>query len=154
MSWSLTLCQGLCPLFGVIEHDLADPELGGSQIAAVALFQEFLIQAFLNGAEYLSLADIKELGHLQLGLAAPGVVRSVRELVDAVDDSVGGQRQGKLLPHRMVDDREARLEPKRLFRKIAADVGLSAKTFHSPIIPDGTRLQGSGYPHRGLPWSE
>jgi hypothetical protein len=25
MSWSLTFCQGLCPLFGVIENDLADP---------------------------------------------------------------------------------------------------------------------------------
>ena len=76
----------------------------------------------LNGAEYLSFADVKELGHLQLGLAAPGVVRSVRELVDAVDDSVGGQRQGKLLPHRMMDDRETRLEPKRLVRKIVADM--------------------------------
>ena len=88
MSWSLTYCQGLCPLFGVIEHDLADPEIGGSQIATVALLQEFLIQPFLNGAEYLSFADVKELGHLQLGLATPGVVWSVRELVDAVDDSV------------------------------------------------------------------
>ncbi len=150
MSWSLTFCQGLCSLPGVIEYDLADPELGGSQIAAVALLQEFLIQPFLDGAKYLSLADVKELGHLQLGLAAPGVVRSVRELVDAVDDSIGCQRQGKLLPHRMMDDREARLEPKRLFRKIAADVCLSAKTFHSPIIPDGTRLQNPSYPHHDL----
>ena len=89
MSWSLTYCQGLCPLFGVIEHDLADPELSGSQIATVALLQEFLFQTFLYSAEYLSLADIKELGHLQLGLATPGMVRSVRELVDAVDDGVG-----------------------------------------------------------------
>ncbi len=132
MSESLTFCQGLCPLLGIVEDDLANPEFGRSQIAAVALLQKVFLQPFPDGAEYLSLADVKELGHLQLGLAAPRMVRSVRELVDAVDDGIGCQRQAKLLSHRMMDDREARLQPKRFFRKIVADVCFGIKTSHYP----------------------
>ena len=130
MSGSLTFCQGLCPLLGNVEDDLADPKLSSSQITAVVLLQEVFFESFLDGAEDLSLTDVQEFGYLQLGLAAPGVVRSVRELVDAVDDGITCQRQRKLLPDRMMDDREARLQPERFFRKISADVCFRVETSH------------------------
>ena len=144
MSGSVTFCQGLCPLLGIIEDDLADPKLSGSQITAVALLQEAFFEPFLDGAEDLSLADIQEFCHLQFGLAAPGVVRSVRELVDAVDDGITCQRQGKLLPDRMMNDRESRLQPERFFREKSTDVCFRVETSHCRYCTGWIPFAGPG----------
>lgn len=99
-----------------------DPKLAGSQISAIVFLHQLLFQPLLDGAEHLPLADVEKLSDFQLGLAAPRMIRSMGELVDTVDNGISCQRQSKLLPHRVVDDCEAWLQPKSLVCKTFADM--------------------------------
>ena len=88
----MTISQGLCTGFGNVENDLVDPEIRGSQISSGAFFDEAFLNPFLDGSEDVSFADIQKLGDLEFGLAAPRMIGTVGQLMDTVNDGVGGQR--------------------------------------------------------------
>ncbi len=81
-----------------------------------------LVEPVLDGTEGLTLGDVDEAGELRLRLGTPGMVGSVRKLVDRIDDRIAGKRQIEFLTHRMMNDREARPQYDLLGFKDVGDV--------------------------------
>ena len=88
------------------------------------------VVAVRDGCVHGLSGHVQKLSKLFLGCRAPRVIGSMRQLVNAIHNRVGRERQAELRSDWMMNDREAGLKSEFLSREMFADMSGRSAVIH------------------------